>query len=634
MGIINHSFLELKTPKDSIAASLNNKTNFLIYQEILKSTTINASKNKKLFTIKNEVPEARLKSWGEMSYPLKRLMEDSLIQQLLIFQYNEVAGLTVGTCFIAAPLEKADSIYTIYENILDQSIKNIHAYLDNSVKFNANNFKKELEANLTNRLPLTPINYPENLTDIFWQIEDSYFDVPLEYEVRTGMIGELEDELIHTNKIIKMGEGIYLPITPDHIKDKFEATDDFIKTSIYPLYKQIIGNEIEAINENEEEYRLNPFHEISTAFPRDRAEILHSVISPKYNEHYPGELAIMTVLLLEPKANEFYQKEQDESIKKKLDEYRNIIINTSEIWQEIIHFFAEETLKSVHPKVWSKLQTDKSLTYAPWYLKKESIDVYAPRNNISFQNIIKSMNAYPPDASWKILAFKNLLETNEHLMPNLFTNQDTIKQYGNLLKKAYLDYFPWYYPILVHFKFFRDIFFTSAKAKIQAEQLYLRNKSDAKKREAEKKAQLERKKNIKDKASLKQRKELIECMDILYFKDNIIPTRKTLLDKCNFENSSILETILHMHKFQFISISKGDGENSAILYPMDHEWRGKESRLKNMLHKKIEAFVEKEQDDKKYILPYKLLYNYLTALNKMPLDSMDELKEDTLSKFT
>ena len=129
---------------------------------------------------------------------------------------------------------------------------------------------------------------------------------------------------------------------------------------------------------------------------------------------------------------------------------------------------------------------ERYLACASWYLPKEEVYVFAPRRLSAFLNCISDMNRSMPEATWKILAVKILIEANEKYLQSLFTNENTVKMYGNLLSKAYMDYFPWYYPLFIYFTFFRNIFFASAKIKIETEQWELESRIRSRKKDYEK----------------------------------------------------------------------------------------------------------------------------------------------------
>jgi hypothetical protein len=121
-----------------------------------------------------------------------------------------------------------------------------------------------------------------------------------------------------------------------------------------------------------------------------------------------------------------------------------------------------------------------------------------------------------------------------------------------------------------------------------------------------------------------RRKEIIDYMDYFYFKENVIPTRQMLIQKCRLQNSEVLSATLKKFAFQIISIPGEDkNDRQAILYPMDHEWRSKESRLKKILTKKIESLEMSLSADKKIITPYKLVLNHILDYNRLHMKPME-----------
>ncbi|MBP9887856.1 MAG: hypothetical protein KBF93_16275 [Leptospiraceae bacterium] len=626
-----HSFLNLRTPKDSVASSLNNKTGYSLYQLILKSSTIANSKSGNLFSDPELVMGNKLESRNDIIYPMKRLMEDKLILHLFYLSFDPSKEVKAQSCFISMPTEKSDSIESIYKNILNTSVQNIILYIENDLKYHPDRFKNELSLNLKQNLNLRPENYPMSLIKIFPRIENTINDIPLDIAIKEALLDDIEEELIIRKKIIRVEKGLYFPISNNSMIEKFTIADEFIKKEITPIYYSVVGREIDAINNQETIYKMEPFQEPLTSFAKDRAEILHRTISPYHSEEYPGELAIMTVLLFEKFVLENLIQKEERYINEEVENFLEKFLAPSKSWRDILHFILEETIQKMHPKIWDRLKTDKSLAYTSWYLASEEVYLFAPRRVSAFLDCIKDMNIQPPDLTWKILAFKNLLETNEKYLPGLFSKPENIQLYGALLSRAYMDYFPWYYPLLIYFKYFRDIFFASAKKKIEDKQWELAGRINTKKKEAEKTRIIKYKKITDEKVLESHRREIIDCMDTLYFKENTIPTKQLLFQKCRLQNSEVLENTLKKCRFQIVSIP-GDEQASkhAVIYPLDHEWRSKESRLKKMLHKKIEDLEMNPYNDKKIVIPYRLVFNHIISYNQLRISQDVESEENTV----
>lgn len=624
-----HSFLNLRTPKDSVASSLNNKTGYALYQLILKSSTNANSKSGSLFSDPDLVIGNKFESHSDLIYPIKRLMEDKLILHLFSLSYDISKEMKIQSFFISMPSEKSDSIEQIYKNIINTSVQNIVLYIDNDLKYHPDRFKSELSKNLKQNLILRPENYPMSLIKIFPQIENTINDIPLDISVKEAILDDIEEELILRKKIIRLERGLYFPVSATSMIEKFIIADEFCKKEIVPIYYSVVGKEIDAINNQETVYNMEPFQEPLTSFAKDRAEILHRTIAPYHEDQYPGELAVMTVLLFEKFVLENLIQKEETMIREEEGKLLEKFLVVSKNWRDILHFIPEETIQKIHPKVWDRLKSDNSLAYTSWYLANEEVYLFAPRKVSAFLDCIKDMNLQPPELTWKILAFKNLVETNEKYLSGLFSNPDNIKLYGKLLSRAYMDYFPWYYPLLIYFKFFRDIFFASAKKNIENKQWELAGRINSKKKEAEKARIIKYKKITDEKLLESRRREIIDCLDQVYFKENSVPTKQMLFQKCRLQNSELLEATLKKCRFQIVTIPGEDNASKhAVVYPLDHEWRSKESRLKKMLHKKIEDLEMNPFADKKLVIPFKLVFNHILSYNMIRVSQESESDEN------
>ena len=119
--------------------------------------------------------------------------------------------------------------------------------------------------------------------------------------------------------------------------EKFTIADEFIKKEITPIYYSVVGREIDAINNQETIYKMEPFQEPLTSFAKDRAEILHRTISPYHSEEYPGELAIMTVLLFEKFVLENLIQKEERYINEEVENFLEKFLAPSKSWRDILH---------------------------------------------------------------------------------------------------------------------------------------------------------------------------------------------------------------------------------------------------------------------------------------------------------
>lgn len=611
-SITSTSFLNLLTPKDVVGINLDNRANHALFQAINQSTTMSNARMAALFNTDNEVPGIRVNSKAELVYPLKKLLEARLIQQLFFLIFNEEEGIVAKTCFVALPVEKQEKLINIYANILEQSIKNIQSYLNGYLKFDESQFAKELETNLAREPALSSQIYPISIFEPFKQIDSLDSEIPLHKSVIEATKSEIEQELILKQNIVKIEDDIYFPINENDLLRRYEIADAFIVNKLCPLHKTE-NAEIEKINHEEDLYRLDRYTKRETNHKKRRAELLDKILSAKHNNSsYPGNLAVLTVLLLDNKAKELYKKQEESLIQTEYDSNCKIIINNSDDWANLLHFFDEEKISSMHPESWEKLKKDKKFINNPWLSKGKEIHLLAVKNRPTFVKIIKSMYHNPPSDKWKVLAFKELLEKAEPSMTDLFKDKELIKIYGLVLKKAYVSYFPWYYPILIHFKFFLDRFFAHAKLKIKEEQEIQRQKKEKNDLEIARKKESEKLKQLAENKNIRLKNEIISILEKIFFTEESIPFFTSVMNQCNINSEEQFTEVIQNEKFQIINLKKNaEKEDMVILFPLDHEWRGRESKLKNVLHKKINTLATKPGDAKKEIFPYKMLYNHL-----------------------
>lgn len=99
-------------------------------------------------------------------------------------------------------------------------------------------------------------------------MQDSVNDIPLNPKIKETILEDIEEELILRNKIVKLGIGLYFPMTPSMMIEKFRIADEFIKSEIAPIYYSVVGKDLEAIQKQEDIYQMEPFHEPTTSFKK------------------------------------------------------------------------------------------------------------------------------------------------------------------------------------------------------------------------------------------------------------------------------------------------------------------------------------------------------------------------------
>ena len=630
MSSLNYPFITLKTPKEVIGSTLDNKANHAIYQAITINTSISNAKLNGLFNTSMEIPGIRTGSKSELTYPIKRLIEDNLIQQIFTLQYAEGMGFQVQTSYIAIPQDKPDKIDNVFTQVLEQSVKNITNYIDNIIIFDTISFAKELKLNLEQNAVFSSNNYPTAILDPFSSIAKYSSEIPLNKGVIDGTATEIEQELILAGKIAKLTDGVFIPIADKDLLARYETADRFIKDEIYPLHKTKTQEEIEKINHEEEIISMEKFGDQGLDLKRKRAEILDKAISAAFSgsAHYPGSLAIMTVLLLDRLANDKYKAKEEEEIKQGYESYLKTMAKTSTRWIEMILFLDQKIIGDTHPEIWVKLKKDKRISFTTWIHKGNEYYILSNKDKSVIVKSITDMSDHPPSEKWKILAFRQLVEDTEKSIPDIFSDKKTIKAYGSLLKKAYVAYFPWYYPFLIHFSFFLDLFFKKAKDSIKAEQEAQKKRKEKQDNEKNNKLAAEKLKRIEESKADRTKHQIIMSIEDIAFKSEKIPFYTDVMKLSNIENEAYFDEMLKNENFQLIPLKKNAGkEETVVLFPIDHQWRGREARLKSVLNKQINVLTEKH-GEKKILLPFKLLYNILGKQSKSPESSSVTLAED------
>lgn len=136
------------------------------------------------------------------------------------------------------------------------------------------------------------------------------------------------------------------------------------------------------------------------------------------------------------------------------------------------------------------------------------------------KSVIKSLTMAANVDAWKVLSIRNLIELNEDAIQTVFNDEEFVKNYGKVLRKGYVKYFPWYFGILDFVgvaKLIQDIFFQAAKEKIRSEQSFFKSKNRDIAFKLEQKEIQEKLKEDEKIKSLEQKSKLSEALNQYYF---------------------------------------------------------------------------------------------------------------------
>lgn len=149
-------------------------------------------------------------------------------------------------------------------------------------------------------------------------------------------------------------------------------------------------------------------------------------------------------------------------------------------WDKLILFISDEEFRTYPTELKRLLTEDRHIAYSPWETKGITIHTFMRMDTETVRSMIKSLSTAANVEAWKILGIRNLIELNEDSIHSVFKDEEFVKNYGKVLRKGYVRYFPWYFSILDFVgvaKLLQDLFFQGAKEKIRSEQSYFKSKN-------------------------------------------------------------------------------------------------------------------------------------------------------------
>lgn len=601
-----YEFLELvKESEAAIKGSqVSEKIHHSIYKTIHSLSNISSIRAGKVYTLKVPIKELQVLEIPKNNYlsVLRNLINDKLIQQLCIFNFNdETKELNIISCYISLPTTDETNIQSLYTEILQYSIKSIIKYINNRPLVKKQNLFNEFELDFKqlNKPPLEKL--PNTIFDPTYLIIPSAFDINPEPQVLNTIKKDLRNELTRQKYFTEIFEYGLLTIRDEEISIRYETADEFMRLKIIQKYKSDgeLKTKLDAIFLEESAYYIEPFVPKSTEYSLKIAETIKSYNSEKNkNVRFPGLLTIEYIRSLSKIVNDIYQQQYKNDVYKEIQFYLDKLkFLATQSMDEVVLYLYQDELEQINSKVIDALKNSNEIMYLQWYLKKDIVYIFAYKDPEIFHkivaNLLENINNIQ---TWKILALKFLIEQYEDEFPDLFKNNAFKEAYGKLLRKVYIHFMPWYFKILIYinFPFFQDIAFQQAKEKILNEQNILQ-KENLKILEEKKLIQIQEKKEKLARA--KDINTLVRIMDKVYsyLKEGKIPYLESILQELTgWEEKDFIE---YLKNQQFVLYNINNKQ--VILYAKNLNWKISAIKMhqiitQNLQLKNLDSKVEME----------------------------------------
>lgn len=278
-----------------------------------------------------------------------------------------------------------------------------------------------------------------------------------------------------------------------------------------------------------------------------------------------------------------------EQIRNRFHEMSDHLSKQTGRWDKLVLFIPDEEFRTFPPELKKLFTEDRHIAYSPWETKGITIHCFMRVDVETVKAVIKSLTVTSNVEAWKVLGIRNLIELNEDAIQSVFRDEEFVRNYGKILRKGYVKYFPWYFAILDFIgiaKLLQDVFFQSAKEKIRAEQSLFKSKNrDSAFKLEQTKIQEKLKEDEKIK-SLEQKSKLSEALNLFYFEKNIPPALKDILYEVPGYSPELIHQIVDREKFVLIPDPSGDKADSILIYPNDESFRFRAKEMHKVLTEK------------------------------------------------
>ncbi len=646
--IKNYEFLNLF--KESEAAlrgsQVTEKVHHAIFKKIQSLTNITYIRSGRLYNLNVPIQELQSLNLPKTSYisALKNLITDKLILQLCVFDFiKETQELKIHSCYLSLPLDENISLKNLYNEVIFYSVNHIAEYIRSKPIVQ----KKELLQDLEYDFKSTQKPPYEKLTNILFDptyyIVPSVFDVQPDPEIVTNIKKDLRYELIKQKVLLEVFEYGTMQNKEEELMIRYEAANEFMRNKIVSKYKTEpnLKMELDAIFLQESAYYFDPFVPKTTEYSKKIAEAIKKNILSKFNTvRFPGLLCIEVIRTLADSVYELMAKQYKDELYKQVNYYTEKLksfINQDD--GDLVMYLTQEEVEQINPKVFDFILNSNEIMNLKWNLKEGIVFVLAYKQEEIFYKIVNMLLKQNKIENWKILALKFLIEKYENHFPNLFSNKDFKDAYGKLLRKAYIDYMPWYFKLLIYFNFpwFQDYAFKIAKEKINREQLIL-DELNQSKWEERKMQQMQEKKEKLEKAT--EITQIVRIMDKVqnFFSEGELPTTNNiLLELVGWEEKQLLD-FLQQQNFVLFPLK----EEKVILYPNNFNWKIYANRIiqaiNENLNSKKNISVEKNEANLikiRSFLESKLKSNQITDIEVDPYKKLKKAiqKEKNKEKY-
>ena len=545
-------------------------------------------KGEKLTLFDPESTRLDIAHFDQKSLPqvLKKLEKEEMVLSLPGIRYDsEEQALVFNQFYITRPAPDVGRIETIVDNVLRSSVNALQDWGRHSVKVESilddlnSNWKRKQESyqilfSLSRALKQCErINsYPEKYLKLFTK--------------------EFAERLESSVVFRKITDDIYVPLVSGKTKFLYEACESFCDERIAPYLVNMKPDCCRDYRLAEMENRMAKSDERKRPAASATAAKARALIKEFADlESYSGAgsfLALRILVEMEKDAENAYEEEWKRFVREEAQAFIRTLNSHMGDWNRAIRFISATDVMELIPDVWKIIQQDTGLYHITWERPSSRYYVMMTGDPESFWIIFRGLMDLSGSENWKITAVKTLVERYEMSLSGMFKNPGFVKLYGKLLKKAYVQYMPFYLRPFMTWKipFLHGPLFRRAKEKIEREQKYFGRQNQARIQAYYKK--INESINSQNLKMMEQsyKNSLTATLDRVYLEDQKIPICSEMMIEIPEMDTGLFWRVIKEGGFRMVPAGGvKTPENQILIHPANGEWRTREVRVRKLIER-------------------------------------------------
>lgn len=384
---------------------------------------------------------------------------------------------------------------------------------------------------------------------------------------------DLKKRLLEERAAIRVDRDLLFPLIPDQIEGCYEVAGQFLVkdaeriAAAQPVFK----SRLKRLDRVESRYYQDPRNATTARFLKKKARLV--MAATRSGETPP--LSARVVRALAPAAEQAYRASTEQKDREYVERFHGDLINHGGDWRRMTRIMSTADRERLRPAVWTTLVRHPELFGVRYERPTDSVHLFVARDRNLLPPLISGMLTLPARETWRTTALKELIESNRGFWSPVLSRDDCRILYNKLLRKAYLNFLPWYVRPLLFFNFegINLHLFNHARQALNAEQKRLASEHNghsegfARRRETD--------------PGLDERIAAVsKALEELYFKRKTVPAVRDVARQVGETDIGQFRNLLEASGFRILYMD--DFEESALFFANGQKYDSRVRRMKSL----------------------------------------------------